>query len=361
MFKTTIPMPLLLVIDDVAWWSGKDGHENNEPFRTGISRNHCIEDYQAIIDLGKAIDMRIQAAFVLCEWDRENILKELPESTWMGRDWANYTDCNMLDAVAKLLNENSNYIDVSLHSLAHEFWDDNGKMSRAEWADEHGTMRPVEMVKKHLDAFFEIVKQNKLTMPINSFIPPAFRHRFEGGFSPILKEYGIDFISTDFERLVDVEKLPHKLFGVDNGIPTICRGRNGIPWFELNPNIDDKIFTGPICGIHWPNVLHHDPVRNGEVVEYWAKNLKKQSGRPDLILSKDMNECWSQLAHQCYTKVTYENNELQFNFNELEAMKLPLLNNYFYIKIESDDDISKTYDILNKEGNVYTIKINYNQ
>jgi hypothetical protein len=34
----TIPMPIQIVIDDVGWWSGEDGHERQEPYRTGISR-----------------------------------------------------------------------------------------------------------------------------------------------------------------------------------------------------------------------------------------------------------------------------------------------------------------------------------
>ena len=358
MFKATIPMPLLLVIDDVGWWTSEDGHEKNEPFRTGISRNHYIDDYQAIIDLGKAIGMRIQAAFVLCEWDRENILKELPDATWMGANWNNSINHRKLDDVAQLLNENSDYIDVSLHTLAHEFWSD-GKMSRAEWADENGIMRSAETVKNHLDAFFKIVKQNNLTMPIESFIPPAFYHSFGGDncLAHILKEYGIKFISTDFERLGNVEKLPHKFFGVDNGIPTIRRGRNRIPWFELNSNIDDKIFSGPICGIHWPNVLHEDPSRNGEAVAHWAENLKKQSKRPDLILAKDINDCWTQLAHHCFSKVEFQNGELKIDLTDLKKQNFPMLNNHFYIKIEADETILKKYDVVNKEGNLYTLRI----
>ena len=35
-----IPMRVQVVIDDVAWWSGKDGSELQEPYRTGINRDH---------------------------------------------------------------------------------------------------------------------------------------------------------------------------------------------------------------------------------------------------------------------------------------------------------------------------------
>ena len=69
-----IPRPIQVVIDDVGWWSGRDGSDKDEPYRTGINRNHVVADYQAIIQLGRALGIRPQAAMVLCEWDRENIL-----------------------------------------------------------------------------------------------------------------------------------------------------------------------------------------------------------------------------------------------------------------------------------------------
>lgn len=83
--NASIPVPIQVVIDDVGWWSGRDGSQQQEPFRTGIDRNHTIADYEAIVKLGRTLGIRPQAAMVLCEWDRENILRELPESTWMGK------------------------------------------------------------------------------------------------------------------------------------------------------------------------------------------------------------------------------------------------------------------------------------
>lgn len=84
-----IPMPLQVVIDDVGWWSGEDGSKVQEPYRTGVSRNHVPADYQAIAELGRRLGIKPQAAFVMCEWDKENILRHVPTSTWMGKDWDN--------------------------------------------------------------------------------------------------------------------------------------------------------------------------------------------------------------------------------------------------------------------------------
>jgi len=77
-------MPIQVVIDDVGWWSGKNGSKWQEPYRTGIDRNHTPADYQAIVSLGKALGIRPQAVMVIGEWDRKNILKDVPHSTWMG-------------------------------------------------------------------------------------------------------------------------------------------------------------------------------------------------------------------------------------------------------------------------------------
>ncbi len=65
-----IPRPIQVVIDDVGWWSGEDGSEWQEPYRTGINRNHVVADYKAIVALGKALGIRPQAATILGEWDR---------------------------------------------------------------------------------------------------------------------------------------------------------------------------------------------------------------------------------------------------------------------------------------------------
>ncbi|MDD4180900.1 MAG: hypothetical protein PHE87_04675, partial [Victivallaceae bacterium] len=78
--KLSIPMPLLLVIDDVGWWSGENGGHKNEPYRTGINRDHCLGDYLAIIELAKRINMRIQIGMVLCDWSRNNILAKIPST-----------------------------------------------------------------------------------------------------------------------------------------------------------------------------------------------------------------------------------------------------------------------------------------
>jgi len=84
--SAAIPMPIQVVIDDVGWWSGEDGHKRQEPYRTGVARNHVPADYGAVVHLGRGLGMRPLAAMIMCEWDKNNILRKLPTSTWMGAD-----------------------------------------------------------------------------------------------------------------------------------------------------------------------------------------------------------------------------------------------------------------------------------
>ena len=149
-----MPLPLQIVFDDVGWWSGADDSRQNGPYRTGISRRHVPADYLAVAELGRRLDMRPQAAMILCEWDRQNILKNVPSATWMGKNWDNSVNIGLqLDEAAEIIRSNSKHFEITLHGLGHEFWHKDGTFSRAEWADDTG-LRPEEEIKLHLDYFY---------------------------------------------------------------------------------------------------------------------------------------------------------------------------------------------------------------
>ncbi len=329
-------MPLLLVIDDVGWWNGENGSHKNEPYRTGINRAHCVDDYLAIIELARKTNMRIPVGMVLCEWSRNNVLRKVPSSTWLGNAWRDCVPVDKLEHAASILNKNHKYLEICLHAVGHEFWGNN-IMTRAEWANSNGVMRQQDQVKAHLDVFGKIMEQNQLGGFPVSFIPAAFYHAFgeKNGIAAILKHYGIKFISTDFEKMKKTKKIQNKYFGVDNGLPTIDRGDNGIEWFETNPNIADKTFEGPICGIHWANILHLNPQKNMKVVESWVKKINFYRQLFDRILAKDIYDCWTQLVYHSLADIYLNDNILYFDFSKIKKMDLPFLNDSFHIKIET--------------------------
>jgi hypothetical protein len=338
MFEIQIPKPIQIVIDDVGWWKGHDGHEIGQPFRTGINRDHVYEDYVSIIKLGESLGVRPQAAMILCEWDRENILRDLPDSTWMGKDWDNAgISREQLDRVADYLNSNREYFEFTLHGIGHEFWED-GTMSRAEWYDVDGNMRPA--VRQHLDYYAKLMEMNDLgNFPV-SFVPCAFYYNFgpaEGNLAKILNEYGIRFMSTPFKNAIFSRNPENKFFGFDHGVIALDRGIDLKNWSNLGayPGPNDEL-THPIVGMHWPQVLHENPARNCEVVDQWIKFLKCHDKMLQWTLARDIKAFSTQLAHASLSKSVVNDNCAVLDLSKFRKLDWPEFSDAVTIKISSE-------------------------
>jgi hypothetical protein len=323
--KVFIPMPVQVVIDDVGWWSGEDGSQRQEPYRTGINRNHVPADYQAIADLGRALGIRPQAAFILCEWDKENILRQVPTSTWMGDRWDNSKWVGpWLEEAAEIIRETQHHFELTVHGVGHEYWE-GGSFTRAEWSDSNGQMRPQDQVELHLDFFERLLDQHNLGPFPKSFVPAAFRHSFgpsEGrnvSLAAILGKRGINYINTPFSSMYHKERAQYKYFGFDAGVMTIDRGGDEFPWTTF-PGDPSSELTGPTCGLHWPNLLHPDPERNPEVIDRWVNYLKPFDEKQDRMLAPDSVVFQHQLAHHTLTRVKPERNSIDLDFTETDRL-----------------------------------------
>lgn len=365
-----IPMPVQVVIDDVGWWSGKDGSKTQEPYRTGINRNHVPEDYKAIVDLGKALNIRPQAAFIVCEWDKNNILRNLPTSTWMGEKWDNSSWVGQwLDEAAEIIRNNRKYFELTVHGIGHEYWE-AGTFTRAEWTDSNGKMRPPDQVKLHLDYFEKILNQHNLGPFPESFVPAAFRHSFgpsEGriiSLAELLKEHGINYINTPFSSMYNKERVQFEHFGSDAGVMTIDRGNDEFPWltFPANPVKD---LTGPTCGLHWPNMLHPNPERNAEVVKRWINYLKPINEKKDMMLAQDSVSFQHQLIHHSLTRAQPKNNSIEIDFSESDKLPESAKNEEIILKLLSDKPLKVKSDgikiisqsLLEGTEFIYTLKL----
>lgn len=294
--QACIPMPLQIVLDDVGWWSGADGHQHGEPFRTGMGRDHVPADYRAIADLGRQLGMRPQAAMVLCEWDRRNLLRHVPGSTWMGTSWDNRRWVGpWLDEAAAVFADAAGHIELTLHGIGHEYWE-GAAFTRAEWYDRHRCMRPRAHVEAHLDAYAALLADNGLGDFPTSFVPAAFLYCYgDGELSPLLAARGITFASTPFSYMGRRAEPEHALMGLDTNVAWVDRGDVHIPW-DRTAAPPPPAVPGPILGLHWPNILHQDPARNGEVVEHWVAQLEGVGRRFDRELARDTTACRTQLA-----------------------------------------------------------------
>ena len=346
-----IPMPLQVVIDDVGWWSGEDGSERQEPYRTGIDRHHVPADYRAIVELGRALGIRPQAATVLCEWDTENILRALPESTWMGTEWDNARWVGpWLEEAADIIRRNEAHYELTIHGLGHEHWT-NGRYSRAEWADENGRMRPREQVETHLDAFEAILAQHRLGGLPRSFVPTAFRHGFgrtEGrdvSMAELLARRGVTYINTPFGSMANAAAAQHGVFGLDSGVMTVDRGDDLLDW-DVIGEVPDGPVTGPTCGLHWPNLLHLDPERNPEIVAGWVALLAPYDQRADTMLAPDSLSFQHQLVHHVCTRVTRSGEAIDLDFRETDRLPAPLGRGELILKVRSASALDFTSDTV---------------
>ena len=341
----TIPLPVQIVIDDVGWWSGKDGHEQQEPYRTGIDRNHAPADYEAIVQLGRALHIRPQAAMILCEWDKENILKQLPTSTWMGPNWNNSKWIGpWLEEAADIIRSNKEYFEFTIHGIGHEYWEGE-TFTRAEWADGNGTMRPRDQVEAHLDFFELLMNQHNLGSFPTSFVPTAFLHGFgvtKGhaiSMAEILSKRGIKYINTPFEDMYNAQAITHDFLGFDTDVMTVDRGRDLLSWKSIGAIPRGEI-NGPTCGLHWPNLLHPDTKRNLEIVDGWVRFLRPYDDRLDRMLAPDSEFFHHQLAHNCCTKLSLKNTKVELDFSEVDKLPNRIGENNLIIKLQSAFDLN---------------------
>ncbi len=367
--KISIPMPIQIVIDDVGWWSGKDGSAYNEPYRTGINRNHVPADYQAIVDLGKKLGVRPQAATILCEWDRENILRNLPTSTWMREKWDNSQWVGpWLDEASDIIRNNSKHYELTLHGIGHEYWD-NEKFTRAEWADTSGFIRPLDQVELHLDYFAKLMEQNQLGSFPTSFVPTAFKHGFgktgeqKTSIAEVIKKRGINYINTPFDDMYNAEAAQFELFGIDADIITVDRGNDLFDWNIIGRK-PKGLLQGSTCGLHWPNLLHEDPEWNSEIVDAWVKLLKPYNDKFETLLATDSQAFRNQLIHHTCTKVRINKTYINIDFHEADKLKEVQSSNQIIIKITSkqklifNSDKIKISDVkmlVNDDIRLYTL------
>jgi len=341
----TIPMPLQVVIEDVGWWSGTDGSNHNQPYRTAMGRRHVPVDYEAIAALGRKLGMRPLAAMVLCEWDRENILRDIPSATWMGREWDNAANKGpWLERASDIIRKNEKNMEVGLHGVGHEYWG-NGTLSRSEFHNENGIMRPD--ASRHLDYFGRLMVQNNLGPFPQSFVPPALNHSFgagSNGFQGILERFGIKYVSTIFDKAKAFSPPKSPRLTWECGVLLIERGESPVPWHQIStpPHVSGH---GPLLSLHWANILHSDPQRNMEVVDSWVDFLKPFQEKFHWMLAPDTPTCWTQFAYRELTTIRPFEKGVQIDIEKLADLPSKPLTGNLTLHIKDTDNAS--WDVRN--------------
>lgn len=294
----SLPMPIFVVVEDVGWWQGSDGSASGQPFRNGFARQHLLADYQALARLARRLRMRIAVGMVLGEWDRRNLLWDVPGATWMGSSWDNRSNCGpWLDEAAQLLRDHEAFLEIACHGLCHEFWHD-GRMERSEFHDRSGRMRSAAVVRSHLDAYARLLNDHALPGFPRLFLPPALDHSCGNGresMQAILHDYGVRYVVTGFSKAHWHTPPLHDILSWECGVCLLERGSAPVPWHQAAaPPAWD--FGNPVLPLHWSNLLHLDPEKNSEIVDGWAEMLEARASSMEFVLAADVASCWNQAA-----------------------------------------------------------------
>ena len=295
-----IPNALQIVIDDLGWMNGRDDRAEGGPSRTGMPRRHCAQDYIAVNELGKALGMRINCAFVIGEWDPDNRLGRLPNFSKYGDRWDNakYLDREELRRIVEVVNA-SEYIDLSIHGLMHGYYADfvDNKDASDFFYQENGVkyMIPEEELRARLDAFFGLLEYHGVKKEINSYVPSSALYIFDT-MSKILAEYGVKYILQPFVHTDFGGEKPF-LVTLENGIITTDRNHfienhtsidNVLPWDQCESDFLALPKSKCVIGSHFPNYLHRDPQRNGELTAAIASYVKSCADVFGSMMSRDL-------------------------------------------------------------------------
>ena len=319
-----IPKSLQITMDDVGWFNGSDDRENGGSARTAMTRRHCAEDYAAINELGKRLNMRINCAFVLGEWDPDNRLRRIKWLSKFGDGWDNaaYLGKEEMTAVADTVR-NSDYIDIAVHGLLHNYYKPGIPYSNSDYfyrLNDKTYISPKEEIRARFDAFFDLLYHYKIKKTVNSFIPPTFSYIW-GSMTDILSEYGIKYVSTVYDYPLMVApsgfKIPRSV-GVESAdVITLNRNNNDIPWYEISTNLDKMPVLHGIFGCHWPNMLHEDKERHGEIIDNWVRYFERCRDTYGIILSRDIGFAATQSLYEEYTKISCENGKTSLDLSEV--------------------------------------------
>ncbi len=318
--EALIPRPVQIVLDDMGWFNGEDDRAAGGPSRTGMKRRHVAEDLRAINLLGEQLGMKINCAFVVGEWDPDNRLSDVKHLSKYGDNWdnASHLDRAEMARFVEAINE-SPYIEIALHGLLHGYY--------MEGVDNHDTsdyyyrkggkliMVDPDEIRHRVAKFRDMLDYYGIEKQPVSFVPPSFICRW-GELSGVLSELGFKYGSTIY-RTMDCEGERPEIVGVENGIVTVDRNLNIYPWDDCDCSFDDLPPMTGIFGTHWPNFLHMDPARSGEVIDRAVRYFEGCAGRYGAVMSRGIEFCAVQSMYHRFARVEYTPGVMKLDLSEV--------------------------------------------
>jgi hypothetical protein len=317
--KIIFPRAFAFSVDDIGWNEGSNLSKNSPPGprRAGADRTFGLNDYINIVDVAKSVNVRVQCLFVLSEMDRENTLAKYPTTTYMRNKWDNSRLKNDEQfRIMKYVQNSSSHLEFGFHGTGHEYWDQDGKMYRAEWYNLINRKPwPECILEQHINGFREIMTQydisveNGHTFP-ESFVPCAYSYYWNPGgeysLGKLLVKAGVKFACTDFGKIPEL--LPPEEVnggGFDHGLHVINRMNYGNLYHEFCslPKVPVEFQETDIIESHWVNWLANDNALLPEVTNLFVNYYKSIQRLHDRYLAKNTEQLHSQWLYKKYTRI----------------------------------------------------------
>ncbi len=307
-----IPEPFQIDMDDIGWWCGSDDRKIGGPSRTGMPRPHCVEDYQAVADMGKALNMEINCSIVLGEWDMDNRLgKEIPNFSHFGKLWNNaaYRDKKAMAEAVEIMNSSPN-IGIALHGLYHGYYMpgvENHDISDFFYTkDKFPHAIPENEIRLRLDHFFRLYEEHGMTSDITCFITPSGAF-MANEISHILREYGIKYIATNFHYINTYtprpDGTPYDSVYVENDVIVVDEKCRPVPWDVFDADLVDKEPCYGVTTTHWPNFLNMDSSKHSETLKKQMPFFKKCADTYGIVMSRNFAFAATQSMFKTYAKL----------------------------------------------------------
>ncbi len=309
--------PFQIAIDDLGWIQGSSLGDENGPWRAGVKRTIDLKDYMALVDIGRGAGTRMQGLFILSEFDRLGVLRDYPHMTHQQDRWNN--EVNIGPHQIEIMNyvrENASFLEFGYHGVGHEFWDESGKRTRAEYYNtDENTARPKNLMEMNLDVFEKIMAQYGLSRADGHsfpevFVPPAYGYYWnpDGDYSTgsIMAARGLKYVNTNFQYISELNPPGTGSGGFDNGVLVIDRQNFGNPWYAYNsfPTSPIGTYSTEMIETHFPNLLAQDDFLQPQVTQKWIDFYRSVQEHPDHYVAKNTEQFYSQWLHRRFTKVT---------------------------------------------------------
>lgn len=311
------PRAFAFAIDDIGWNNGGDLSGDQGPWRDGVTKHMTLNDYKAVVNVGKSVGVRTMGLFVLCEMDRQNVCAKYPSTTMYGKDWDNSANVNDEQvAIMKFVKENAANLEFGIHGVGHEYWPSKQQRVRAEWYNVADKVPwPEDSLRNHLKCFQEIMSQyglnaeNGQSFP-ESFVPGMYSYYWnpKGNYSlgKLLHEAGIKYANTSFPFIAaQSPPVGDNGGGFDHGVLAVNRTNYGNSWekFGALPTTAIDNQKDDIIESHWPNWQAPDSATQAGVTDKWIAYYKSVQKNQYRYIAKNTEQLYSQWLYNKYTKV----------------------------------------------------------